>query len=269
MNFCIISPITGLERYSTLSRFHLVLAHLLRDKHYYNFYAGRRDAGDFLILDNGAYENTQSVHPETYFGLARQLQPNVVVLPDVFMSPWRITTSESLKFLDTYIERFITLPEFMFVPQCQTTKDNKDGYTSREEFFQSLETAVNDGRVGRYIQWVGLGRYLHTEFTNLPGKGFRRANLAREIQRAGFRHLKVHALGMANGSVEELQALQDAGVHSIDSSAPVWRGWNGYSISDLRWKEEGTSCNFLTTDIPNEWQILQNLEACNVDTGKG
>jgi len=60
-----------------------------------------------------------------------------------------------------------------------------------------------------------------------------------------------------------------AGVTSIDSSAPVWRGWNGQSMLELDrrwWDEFGTSVDFnaeLPTEIRRE-VILDNLEACGV-----
>ncbi len=56
MEFCIIGPTAGLERYATLSKTHLVLAHI-KDGAYVEFYRKRRTDGDWIILDNGAYES--------------------------------------------------------------------------------------------------------------------------------------------------------------------------------------------------------------------
>jgi len=268
MEFCTISPIAGLERYGTaLSRRHLVLAHMLHNKEYYSYYEERRRAGDFLILDNGAYENTKPLDSAAYFNWILDLHPQVAVLPDILMSPWRKTTSAALRFLDEYadsprLKDYQT--QWMFVPQCQRAIDNQDGHTSRSEWIQALGTVVNDGRQGHHVTWIGLGRYLATEFINLPGKEPRRANLARELKKhPGFMHLKLHALGMAGGDLEELKALKSAGVESIDSSCAVWRGWQGYGLEDPAWRKEGTPCDFHAEQIKADstHQLIEtNLE---------
>lgn len=45
-----------LEQYSSLSNYHLTLAHLHKDPRYRQFYNERYNRGDFIILDNGANE---------------------------------------------------------------------------------------------------------------------------------------------------------------------------------------------------------------------
>lgn len=270
MKFCIISPIVGLETYARLSNHHLVLAHMLHSKDYMDFYVHRRQAGDTLILDNGAYENTKPLDSNAYVNMIRNLDPQVVVLPDHLMSPWRITTSAALKFLDEwgpFFESRHYRTEWMFVPQTDKKDSNLRGW------MKALEVVVNDGRVGKYIQWIGLGRYLATQFPR-PW----RVDLAKLVQ-DHFPHLKLHALGMAAGSVDELKELRDVGVTSIDSSAPVWRGWNLSSLVDTQnieeWEQKGTPCDFFAkfptenthaSGITAEHKIiLSNLQEVGID----
>lgn len=267
MEFCTITPTAGLEKWGTaLSRRHLVLAQQLYNKEYMAYYAARKQAGDFIILDNGAYENTRPLDNAAYFNYIKALAPDVAVLPDILMSPWRETTSASLRFLDEFapwLEEHSYRTQWMFVPQIQRAIDSPGVEPPREEFFKSLDTVVNDGRVGKYVTWVGLGRYLHTEFINITPK-FRRTIIARDVQHK-YPHLKIHALGMAAGNLDELKTLHQVGINSIDSSAPVWRGWQGYQLDipedQEKWKAKGTVCDFSAQlDSSMDEVISYNLE---------
>lgn len=267
MEFCIISPIAGLERYARLSRTHLVLAHMLHNPKYEAFYEQRVRAGDTVILDNGAYENTKPLDSAAYVNMIRRLSPSVVVLPDEIMSPWKENTSRALKFLDEFADYLLARGyrhEYMFVPQ--TTRDRP------KDWWLGLNGVVNDARVGHYVSWIGLGRYMATEFLKYnEGNSHYSwrvgvAKLLREV----YPELKIHALGMANGDLKELKPLEDVGVTSIDSSAPVWRGWNACGVKDLeKWKEYGSPCQFDAVYPPGRHElILNNLKevGINVDS---
>jgi len=255
MKFATITPIAGLEKYGTyLSNTHLVLAQLMYNRTYSDYYSIRRQAGDFIILDNGAYENTRPIDKDAYFNIIKNLNPQVAVLPDQLMSPWRITTSLSLRFLDEFAERLANshYTQWMFVPQCERPAD----------FLASLHTVLDDGRAGHHVSWIGLGRYLATKFDNPPEGDFNwRTRFAKEVKHF-FPQMKLHALGMAAGDVEELKELKAAGVKSIDSSCAVWRGWNGYGLEDPDWKTFGTPCNFHAEAATSSADILiqENLE---------
>ena len=99
---------------------------------------------------------------------------------------------------------------------------------------------------------------------------FARIDAARQIQQC-WPHLKVHAFGMANGEIGELRPLEWAGVQSIDSSAPVWRGWNGFDIRDPKWDRWGRAVDFADEGLEiaaSDDLILRNLEACYVNTSR-
>lgn len=253
MNFCIITPIAGLERYATLSKTHLLLAHLKQEE-YWEFYKHRREAGDFIILDNGAYEGQMS--PSRLLDRIRYVRPNVVALPDHLCQHWHKTWHDAQQFLDSYFYEIENV-EWLYIPQSEPG--------DIIGFIESLMRALDDER----IKWIGLPRALAYAITQDP---FMRVRMAEQIHKRSSR-VKLHAFGMVKGSVEELDLLRSTHcVTSIDSNAPVWRGWCGYSLRNGRWDEHPVDYNaepaltYDTNEFVNDELILDNLEACGVDT---
>lgn len=261
MEFCIISPTAGLERYAVLSKTHLVLGHI-SDIDYIKFYSDRKAAGDFLILDNGSYEHGE---PLMNIGAIKGYDPQVIVLPDYFLQPWKKTWHAAINFLDVYYDRFPN-KEWLYIPQAE--KGDMHG------FIESYQEAVTDER----ITWIGIPRALAYVISDNP---LMRVEFARMVRR-DHPHIKLHAFGMVNGDIHEIPYLRAAGVTSIDSSAPVWRGWN-YKLIDTPidrawWDIHGKPVNFSSEAFDAglapydhvENAIMHNLEACGVriSTGK-
>jgi len=250
MEFCIICPTAGLERYAVLSKTHLVLGHMCSVTAYREFYQARKRAGDFIILDNGSYEYGK---PSISWEAIQALEPDVVVLPDYFLQPWQKTWHAAIAFLDEYSHDAQEF-EWLYIPQSE--KGDLHG------FLESYNEAVQDPR----ITWLGIPRALSYAITDNP---LMRVEFARMVKR-DHPHLKLHAFGMVNGDVHEIPYLAQAGVNSIDSSAPVWRGWNGYSLASAadptEWDRHGTDVNFSAEehDPLNTCLIHNNLEACGV-----
>lgn len=257
MDFCIISPTSGLERYARLSKTHLVLAHMYNnDSCYRSFYNNRREEGDFIILDNGAYENrTIEVIPHDY----PNLRPNVVVLPDYLLQPWRKTWHAAIAHLDRWYNCSPNC-EWLYIPQAE--KGDLNG------FIESYIEATLDPR----ISWIGIPRALAYAVTSNP---LARVQFARIVKR-DHPDLHLHAFGMVNGNVHELPHLADAGVRSVDSSAPVWRGWHSIQIDDpidrTQWDATGVPVDFSNPEPLDGWEqvcndvIKHNLEVCGVNT---
>lgn len=261
MEFCIICPVAGLERYATLSKTHLVLAQI-EDPKYQEFYIKRRQAGDTLILDNGCYEQGSSIQESHFVDAIELYNPQWVVCPDALFRPWEVTFSMTASFLDKYYDRFHSQGiKFLGIPQ--TTKGDIMGWI--DGCFSMLNELPLDG--------IGLPRALVTDYYPHP---LTRVNACKLLKRryANFINgLYIHAMGMANGDVTELSALRDAGCDSIDSSAPVWRGWNELTLTDPDdqkvWDLKGTECDFnapikFTGAGKRDYMILNNLEACGI-----
>lgn len=265
MEFCVISPTAGLEKYAVLSKWHLVLAHeFWLNGPYRDFYLKRREAGDFIILDNGAYEGPVENVLDYLPSMIRDLTPHVAVLPDFLLQPWKKTWHAAIAFLDRYFDKFNPMTEWLYIPQ--SLPGDLHG------FIESYTEAISDRR----ITWLGIPRALAYAITDNP---LMRVEFARMVKR-DHPGIHLHAFGMVNGDVHELPYLKMAGVESIDSSAPVWRGWNGYEIErKADWDFHGTAVDFnaklkalnatgpfegLTIDI--NAIIKHNLEACGVNT---
>jgi len=253
MEFAVISPTAGLERYAKLSKTQVVLSQI-NQQEYLDFYKKRREADDLIILDNGAYEG-MTLPIDNLKACIEWYDPQVVALPDFYLQSWRKTWHASIHFLDMYYDKFPD-QQWLYVPQ--STPGDLHGFIS------SYQEAAEDPR----ITWLGIPRCLPLHITDNP---LARVEFA-QLVRSQHPRLRLHAFGMVNGDVHELPYLAAAGVNSVDSSAPVWRGWNGVSLngkfSHMEWEEKGTPVDF--SHNVKGWEsnhelILANLEACGVD----
>lgn len=249
MNFCIISPTAGLERYATRSKTHMVLAQqFLKDEAYTSFYLKRKDEGDFVMLDNGAYET--AYEEAQFLDTLALLQPHVACLPDVIMKSAE-STKASLDFLKKYEHQF-PKTQWMFIPQGATLAGWRASLRCLHHF---LEVAP---------VWIGLTRFLPTHVCK--DDPLIRVKLATEIRSASSL-IPIHCMGMADGDLNELRILAKQGyVRSIDSSAPVWRGWNGFGIGEgdrQAWHGFDHDVYFKTEVAPSKGgtYIEANLEA--------
>lgn len=251
MDFCIITPIEGLERFATLSRKHLVLPQI-SDLRYQKFYRERRDKGDCLILDNGAYEGT-CVSNGYLIDMIHYYTPNIVVLPDKYLADAEENFDLAMAFLDK-VSKYIkedyvdSRTNWMFCPQSTPGKVI--------EFWLSVYRAL----ANPLITHLGLPRNMVTDIFKDP---LARVESARTLKST---HPKVHlhALGMADGDYEELWALKKVGVESIDSSAPVWRGWNGFDLDDPDWDGLEVDFNAKPPRMATDLLIRSNLRKCGV-----
>lgn len=255
MQFCIISPTAGLERYATRSRTHLLLPQV-HSTQYWEFYRKRRLEGDTLILDNGAYEG-QKQNEELVARMKecyQEVKPQVVVLPDLMLQDSRESLHHSLAWNDTIRGWVDKGTETMLVPQ---SKPN-DPY-----HWELVVKEICSHWYEYMIQWIGIPRCLATDIST----PYARILACDKIKR-NYPHMKVHCLGMVKGNPDELGYLAAAGCNSVDSSAPVWRGWNGYTLrrADRElWDELGTACNFDEAGPASNHIIEDNLEACGVE----
>jgi hypothetical protein len=246
MNFCIMSPATGLERYASLGQCHLLLAHI-QNEEYWNWYKRQREANDHIILDNGGYEGKPS--NTRIIDRIKFLNPQVAVLPDFLCENWKKTYQASMGFLDRYYYEF-PQTDWMYVPQSEPG--------DIVGFIEGLFKALDDER----IKWIGLPRALCYSITQ---DLHIRARIAEKIKHR--RNINIHALGMVKGNVAELNLLRETHcVASCDSNAPVWRGWNNSDLL-LPWNER--PCDYDATDVPDpnssrDALIKHNLWECGI-----
>lgn len=245
MEFCIITPTIALPKYATLSRTHLLLCQI-QDPNYWNFYSDRWLKFDTIILDNGAYEGQSDW--ARLVDRIRVIQPHIASLPDYLCEDWKKTWHAATQFLDSYFYEFDKV-EWMYIPQASPG--------DILGFVDGLYSALEDERISH----IGLPRALAYRITQDP---WMRVRVAEQIKKRS--QVGIHALGMVKGNHLELRALRESGcVRSCDSSAPVWRGWHGFKLTDRNWPE--IPVDFEINRLPSmihERIILDNLEECGI-----
>jgi hypothetical protein len=242
MDFCYITPTSGLELFATRSKTHLVLPQV-KDETYRQFYKQRREAGDTLILDNGAYEGVLS-SAEELFDAALFYQPQTLILPDAILQIGENTLRLVLNFLHNYASSLPASTKFLAVPSSLPYDISDWWHCCRE--------LLNIPR----INGIGLPRNLFTHYGRHSDVRAIIAEVIHDIRPECI----IHALGMAEGNTVELSYLVKSGlINSCDSSAPVWRGWNGYELDSTTWVKKGTPVNFSAPLSSHRFTIEKNI----------
>ena len=100
-----IAPIAYQHLIPDHADFHLILAHLLDNKEYVDFYKEKIKRGDVVILDNSAFEFKRALSAEEIFGFIERsgIEPTYVVAPDYPFEDWEVTWESTLKFIEEVI----------------------------------------------------------------------------------------------------------------------------------------------------------------------
>lgn len=220
--FGIITPTAYLRKYATQSHFHLVLAHLIDvDDEYANFYAEMSDRGDFIIMDNGAFELGESYEPSKLLGLAERVKADAIVLPDY---PFQdaVKTVQAAIALGNQVKDagYLTF----FCPQSQVG---------------NLEDWVAAYKWGVEMPWIDiigmsiLG--IPNALPHIPRSYARVVMTQLLIDRGVFGFQKYHHyLGLNTGPNIEIPPLIKMGaLDSCDSSNPVWAGICGQMYTPM------------------------------------
>lgn len=222
-SFCVIAPFAYLEQYATQSHTHLVLAHLVdTNPTYTQFYREMADRGDFIIMDNGAFELGQSYHPEKLVDLGHACGANAIVLPDYPGQHSDVTISAANQFLPIFREEGF---KTMFVPQSEVG-DLEDWIGC---YYWAAENPDID-IIGMSI--LGIPNAL----PHIPRAYARVVMTKLLIDRYIFNVDKHHHyLGLNAGPNVEIPALLSMkALTTCDSSNPVWFGLQGVKYDITR-----------------------------------
>lgn len=216
MELAAIAPMRLMEKWPALAErpVHMCLAQLaLGNSKYLEWMRARSKEKKIIILDNGAYEKS-SVTSRELAGLAAYMQPKFVVVPDIPNDP---ASSDDLA--AKFYNAFYWLRDFD-VRMMKIIHGWPGVWTS---FCNSWREAAT------YDFAVGLSR-LTPDFGSDFGKD-RLAALS-NLLALGWRPKYIHLFGF--GGLAELGQLKTCNlpINSIDTSAPVWRGLNGYGLYD-------------------------------------
>lgn len=241
LQICLISPEKGLDTFSSLTRRQFALAHIARKSPgYCDYFKRMRERGDYIILDNGAWELGVSISNEELSDLAEQCYANCIILPDSPHHSWKTTASMTLQYLLTFAKPGY---DYMYVPSA--------GDRDLEDYIEAYKWASTIDQ----ITHIGISRMTGNKIWPEESKAWSRVRLVLEIKRLGCwnntkRH---HALGWL-GSLDEFPYLDYLGFESLDFGGAVWRGYCGYSIFDKDWPD--TDVDFFAELVPANRSIV-------------
>lgn len=219
-SFCFITPIEYLNSYAVASRTHLVLAHLVdTNEQYASFYKQRSIDGDFVMMDNSAYELKEPYAPEKLVSLAHLCGAQYVVLPDYPFQPGQKTIEAAKEFIPTF--KAANLGTF-FVPQSSVG--------DLEDWITSYTWAANHPDID-IIGMSILG--IPNAIPNIE-PAYARVVMTQLLKDRGIFADDVHHhyLGLNAGPALEIPSLLRMNVlDTIDSSNPVWMGILGHQYS--------------------------------------
>jgi hypothetical protein len=223
MRTTIIPPVPLLEKYSKYNGgYHLILASLARRYPSYGlFYRSLSDRGEFIILDNDAYEEGVGTSFETLDILNAMIRPAEIVLPDVLTSG-----SETVRKSEMTYQAFMyghkAFPKFMGVPHG----------SSVVEWMECAEALI---RIG--VDSIGMARMygeepLHGFVPYLQGLN----SLVLKKLFSGICPMPVHLLGWSDRlealrEVARMPYMEGVYLRGVDSSKPLTYAQQGLWIS--------------------------------------
>jgi hypothetical protein len=220
-SFCFIAPTAYLDEFAIASKTHLVLAHLVNDDPVYaEFYRVRSQAGDFIMMDNSAYELKEPYAPEQLVDLGNECGAHAIVLPDYPFQPCSKTIDAAIKF--TPIFKQAGFASF-FVPQSEVG--------DLEDWMNGYKWAANNPD----IDIIGLSILGVPNALPNVDPSYSRVVMTQLLKDRGMFADKKHHhyLGLNTGPALEIPSLLKMGVlDTMDSSNPVWMGILGHQYSD-------------------------------------
>ena len=224
-----IAPIAYQHLIPDHADFHLILAHLLDNKEYVDFYKEKIKRGDVVILDNSAFEFKRALSAEEIFGFIERsgIEPTYVVAPDYPFEDWEVTWESTLKF----IEEVKGKPyKVMAVPQSK-----KGDYWGWIQGYREMLKHPDVEIIGMSI----LG--IPNAFSGLTGTGdvaFNRVFATQYLLETGIVEPGWkwhHYLGLGNGPRELIMQRRLGLIDSNDSSSPFWHGHLGIRFDESTW----------------------------------
>lgn len=222
--FCFITPIPYLDKFASpvkdAPNRHLVLAHLVdKSDVYADYYLHRSTLGDYIMMDNSAYELHEPYSPTKLLRLAERCGAHAIVLPDYPFQPADKTIEAAMEFAPQF--KAAGYHNF-FVPQSE--RGNTDDWMGAYKWAsQNYDIDI----IGMSI--LGIPNALP-----VIDPAFARVVMtAMLIESNTFaQHKAHHYLGLNSGPGLEIPSLIRMGaLMSIDSSGPVWAGIHGHAYT--------------------------------------
>ena len=248
--FCFITPVSYLDLFAVASDRHLVLAHLVdRDERYANFYKTRSELGDYIMMDNSAYELHSPYSPDKLISLAKMCGAHAIVLPDYPFQEAEVTIEAAREFAPQFkAAGFHTF----FVPQSQKG--------DLEDWIRAYVWA----RDNPDIDIIGMSILGIPNALPSIDPAYARVVMTSILQTTGdFAHGKAHHyLGLNAGPVLEIPSLlRMRALTSIDSSGPVWSAVLGHSYT----KESDSLQMVSKIKLPVDFNVSRTKDKATLD----
>ena len=218
--FCFITPIDYLE-YTEWSSSHLVLAHLVDESEKYaSFYKERSELdGDFIMMDNSAYELKEPYSPDKLLELGQMCGADAIVLPDYPFQPSSVTVEAAKKFIPIFKNAGM---KTFFVPQSEVGDIG--------DWINGYNWAANNPDIDIIgMSILGIPNAIpHIHYA------YSRVVMTQKLIDSGCFNFDKHHhyLGLNSGPALEIPSLlKMKALDTIDSSGPVWAAITGHEYS--------------------------------------
>tara|TARA_R110000868_G_scaffold192839_1_gene437420 strand:+ start:172 stop:981 length:810 start_codon:yes stop_codon:yes gene_type:complete len=253
-----IAPIKYQHLIPKSADFHLILAHLLDNREYVDFYKEKIKRGDTVILDNSAFEFKRALSAEEIFGFIERsgIEPTYVVAPDYPYKDWKVTWNSTLAF----IEEVKGKPyKVMAVPQSL-----EGDWTGWLRGYTEMVNHPDIAVIGMSI--IGIPNAF-CKVTGTSDIAFNRIYATNYLLNTGLANRSKwhHYLGLGGGPREIVIQRQLGLMDSNDSSSPFWHGYLGKCLDDSIWGlEHGKSTIEVDFHAPYEMGKVGAIQK-NVD----
>lgn len=255
IDFGYIAPVDYLHMIPKTTKFHLILAHLLNNKKYVDFYNGEFDRGCYIILDNSAFEFKRPIEIDEILRLIDKsgIKVSCMVMPDYPNQPASKTLKSAEKSI-AIVKSESRQYDIMVVPQ-----------SSRGDHWQWLN-CYNEFLTWQEVKYIGMSILgIPNAFCSLTGTdsiSFNRIFATSIIkQQNKCSDKKHHYLGMDEPR-ELIQQRALGLMDSNDSSSPVWHGILGIpydsSVGGLKLGKSKVAVDFYTPIIEDNRHIISN-----------
>ena len=241
-----IVPVSCLSTIAS-NHYHMCLAHLVaQNDEYAQFYRDMSDSGKFVLMDNGAAENSQLEVGEL-LGLYERIRPTEIVVPDTLCD-----SKSTLEKADQFISQHGDLPyRFMAVPQGKTYEEWCACATTMLERYKRINT-------------IGVSKFLNIA-TDDPYIRFAASrHVEAEAERLGM-DVDIHLLGCDEGPsiVNDIQ-MEVPSVRGCDSAFAYIATQAGIVISSSTQRPEG-EIDFIGGDY--KLGLIENMVRFNGAAG--
>lgn len=228
----LIPPVPHLRDFNTTGTC-MLLAHLCKQPDYVKYYRERRMLGDYLILDNSAFELGASLSSmPMLMALGSYLQAQEIVAPDSIMDQHGTygRSLEAVTWMASHVGqhawRQAGSPRIMVVPQVDPSHETSDDYGEHAELLMKL--------------WHDGAPYLRGHITLGVSKNMDRLfggwmllfhEIVRDLIR-GF-PIEVHCLGAPKSLTRIKKVIQrESYIRSLDTALPFVCAVHGVELSE-------------------------------------